>query len=351
MAPATADTLQARKARWREFLEPTTDRPAAPRQVFLIHCDAEAPERPWPWPDNVPRRIDWAWNLYRRQVERAEWLDDDALPYLDPYTGTEIFAEAFGCAVYRPADTMPSARPRVASAAEADRLAVPDIDCEPLARLFGIADELRRRAGDHALMRLPDIQSPMDIAALIWDKNEFFPAMLQAPGAVRRLADKVRRLLTAFLDEWFTRYGREFIAHYPVYYMPRGVTVSEDEIGAVSARTCRELFLPELADLSRRYGGIGVHCCAHARHQWGNFKAIPDLRLLNLVQSVEVQREAYPYFAGHTAQMHGWCGEGEPWTWPAQLPADARVVLQASAETKDEAAALAEKMRRALGRA
>ena len=62
-------------------------------------------------------------------------------------------------------------------------------------------------------------------------------------------------------------------------------------------------------------------------------------------------REAYAYFAGHTAQMHGWCGEGEAWTWPEQLPKGSRVVLAAGgAETKEDAIALAEKISAALGR-
>ena len=339
--------IEARKQRWRDFLsmDPST------HYVYQITYQPDSLPRPLPWPDKKAERIAWAWETYQRHLARIEWLPDDSIPFLDTYTGTEIFAEAFGCQVYRPEDDMPFALPLVHNAREASRLEAPDLSAAPLALLFEIADELRRRAGPEALVRLVDIQSPMDIAALIWDKNDLYAAMIEAPEAVRELAAKVKELQVAFFDEWFGRYGREFMAHYPNYYMPQGITLSEDEVGAVSQQMFLDLFLPELVELSQRYGGIGMHCCATARHQWENFKKVPNLRLLNFVQPPEVTRAAHRFFAGHAPQMHLWCGDGPAWTWPGQYPEEAWVVMEASTNSQDEALELAEKLHVACGRA
>ena len=333
--------IEQRKQRWREFL----DQDAPPRHVLLVRHDEGLPPRPLPHPDKKLERIEWAWTKYQSQLEQTEWLGDDSLPCLDPYTGTEIFAAAFGCEVHRPEDSNPFALPLIRDASQIARLEAPEITAEPLAMLFDIADELKRRAGDGALMRLPDIQSPMDIAALIWDKNTFYMALLETPDAVRELAAKVGSVLTGFLDEWMERYGRDFVAHYPDYYMPGGITLSEDEIGVVSQDVFHELFLPELSELSRRYGGIGVHCCADARHHWEGLRDIPDLRLLNLVHRPDEVRAAYEYFGGHVPQMHSWCGDGDPAEWAAAYPAQSRVVLQVNASSGDEARQIADKLR------
>jgi len=338
--------IEQRTRRWCEFLDMA--RPA--QHMFLINHDPDAPERPKPWPQHKAERIDWAAATYERMCERVGWLVDDRIPYLDPYTGTEIFAEAFGCEVYRPADDMPSARPLIDDVSQVAALKVPDVGATPLAMLFEIADALRRRAGSDALMKLPDIQSPMDIAALVLDKSALFVALLDAPEAVAELAGKIHQLMVAFLDEWFARYGTSFIAHYPYYYMPRGITLSEDEVGSVNAEMFVEHFLPELAGLSDRYGGIGIHCCADSRHQWEGFRKVPSLRLLNLVQPPEVLREAYAFFAGDTTQMHGTCWDGAPETWPDQAPAASRCVFETAAETHDDALGLAEKLWIACGR-
>jgi hypothetical protein len=325
-------TIAARKQRWICFLDPSH-----PGEVMILvnYLPGLGP-RPFPRPDMIQARIEWSWQKYQAMLERLDWLDDDSLPFLDMYTGTEVFAEAFGCPVHYPENGMPFALPLIHTAREAETLEMPGLDAPPIARLFEMADELRQRAGDQALVRLVDMQSPMDVAALIWNKATFYPALLEHPEAVKALASKVKAFQVQFLDAWFGRYGREFIAHYPDYYMPYGLTFSEDEVGAVSGKMFEELFLPELIELSNHYGKLGMHCCAHARHQWANFKKIPNLVLLNLVQPPAITRESWSYFHGY-AQYPSFRGDGPAWTWPGQYPPGARMVIEVNAESREEA--------------
>jgi hypothetical protein len=332
--------VAARIDRWTRFLDGN-----GPSRLFLIRYapPSEAGTRPWPNPDARPARMEWMRRNYAWHLSRAEWLDDDTVPCLDLLTGTELFAEAFGCPVHRPADNNPFALPLVRTAAEADGLAVPGLDAEPLARVFGMADELRRWAGSASVVRLPDLQSPLDVAALIWDKESFYPALLEEPEAVARLTAKVRVLQFAFLDEWFDRYGRPAVAHFPDYLLPRGVSLSVDEVGAMGPEPFDRFVAPELAAFSVRYGGLGIHCCANARHQWDGFARVPDLLLLNLNQPEPVVREAYPRFAPVAPQWHGgWTPGADPVRWASELPPTARVVIEVMAASCDEALALSD---------
>jgi hypothetical protein len=340
------ESIARRKTRW-DALE---DMSTACSPVWVIYLESEADARPYPWPTNIPARIEWAWKAYQRDLERMAWLADDRIPCLDPYTGTEIFAAAFGCSVYRPVDNMPFAQPLVFGANEVAGLKVPDIDVAPLRILFEIADELRHRAGPEAMMRLPDIQSPFDIAALIWDKRSFYTALVDCPEAVQELTAKVEELLTAFVDEWFRRYGVECVAHYPHYYMRQGITVSVDEVGSMSARMASTFVMPELERLSRRYGGIGVHCCANASHQWANFKRLPDLRLINLfrLERPGILMDASTYFAEHVAQLHNW--EVPLDSWLPAMPAAAHVAFETTAHDGEEARRLADSLWRTYRR-
>ncbi len=316
----------------------------------LPELEGRLPPAPPLWPDKARERIERRWAEYRVQCEKARLVDDDRVPFLSNLTGTEIFAEAFGCAVHRPAGNNPFALPLVRSAAEADRLRVPELSASALAYQFDIADELQRRAGPGALMKPVDLQSPMDIVALIWEKEDLFCAMLEAPEAVKALAAKVRTLLTAFLDEWFRRYGTTFVAHYPDYVMHGGVTLSVDEVGAVGAEAFREFFRDELVALSEHFGGLGIHCCADARHQWDNFRALPGLKVMNhnappARAAREYLLDALRFYAGGPAQMPiGWTPDGAPETWPRQYPQGARVIFEVAAADAAEAAAIAERL-------
>lgn len=340
--------IESRKQRWADLFSPGGQR----KNLLVINCAEGMPERPMLWPEKKAERIDWIMRLYEWQLAQMEWLEDDKLPFLENLTGTEIFAEAMGSKVFRPADNMPFAMPFVHTAEEAAKIKVPELFESSLALLFEIADEVQRRAGKEALMRLPDIQSPMDITALIWDKTDYFVAMLETPEAVKELSGKVAQLLKSFLDEWFRRYGNSFIAHFPPYYMQGGITLSEDEVGAVGTAMFDEFFLPELCALSERYGGIGIHCCAHARHQWGNFKKVPGLRLINLrFETEEEHRAAVETFADTAAQWHMVdYGAGDAVEFGPERPANARLVIERNAATRDEALKLSETMRKRIGR-
>ena len=343
---AIAYDLSQRKKRWIDFL----DNRHRDKQMFIINYEPDLSPRPLLWPEKQKELSDWALEQYLRQMERSEWLYDDSIPFLDMLTGTEIFAEAFGCKVHRPDNNNPFAIPMVHNASEAARIKPVNLLSSSLARLFEMADKLKERAGGDAIFRLVDIQSPMDITALLWDKNDFYIALLEEPEAVKELAEKVSNLLKAFLDEWFRRYGKEFIAHFPTYYMPYGITLSEDEIGVVNEQMFMEFFYPELAELSERYGGIGIHCCANSRHQWENFKKIPNLRVLNLNQPEKIIKESWGFFADKVVQWPGWNGEGEPWTWPSQYPENSRIIMQINASSREQALELSEKLQIACGR-
>lgn len=330
--------ISTRKHRWNEFLKLDGHQSF----IHLIYITDQEMPVPLPNPENKQARIEYAWAMYLRRLEQIQWLEDDAIPFINPYTGTELFAEAFGCQVHRPTDNNPFAKPLISSPGEVEKIKVPSVNCPPLTLVFEIADELRRRAGPEAVMRMVDIQSPMDIAALIWDKNTFYTALIETPEAVLELAAKVKLLLVSFLDEWFNHYGCEFIAHFPEYYFSQGITLSEDEIGAVNPRMFEKYYLPELVELSEHFGGMGMHCCANAHHQWASIKKIPGLKMLNLVQPKEILDEAHAYFADYCAQMQGWQMEWELSRGPEQFPERAHLVLTSTVTTHEEALKKAE---------
>ena len=345
--------IAERLKRWDAFLS------GEGRARFMYHVNFPLPEKEAGlppavphWPDKARERIERRWAEYELMCRKTALVDDDRVPYISNVTGTEIFAEAFGCRVHRPDDTNPFALPFVHSAAEAEKVKQPDLSGSSLAYLFGIADELYRRGGPDAVMKPVDIQSPMDIVALIWDKADLFIAMLETPEAVRALAEKVRGLMEAFFDEWFGRYGTTFVAHYPDYVMHGGITMSVDEVGAVSGEMFRLFFRDELICLSERFGGIGIHCCADARHQWGNFRDIPGLRMINhnappTRNAREYLLDSLRFYGGTAAQMPlGWKPDGPSDAWPASFPEGTRVVFEVQADDAAQAAAVADRLRK-----
>ena len=337
-------TIEDRKQKWVDFLSGDVN----VKTMFLIDTDETAEKygpRPLPWPGLINERVGWAYNDYSVQLSNAEWLHDDRVPALSPYTGTEIFAEALGCKVHYPDNNMPFALAKYSTIAEAAELKVPDVHSTPLDNLFEIARRLLQKAGCNAVVQLPDIQSPFDIAALLVNKEEFYVSLIEDPPAVREIIYKTKSLLTSFLDDWFSEFGTSYIAHFPTYYMEGGITLSEDEIGAFNTAAFKEYVFDTLNELSGRYGGIGIHCCAASEHQWGFLKDVKGLRLINLVKDTGLIKKSLKYFGNSITH---WPMDGSPVcaeepAWLKDCPKNVGAVLTYKAQNKLEAMEIAKR--------
>ncbi len=327
------ERIEKRKARWRAFYEGDPK----VRHIYAMYYYGDYTNRPLITShEDYEHTIDWRVNKYFEMVKGLDWLDDDTIPYLDMLTGTEIFAAAFGCPVHYFENDMPIAMPMIQSVEEISKVKVPCIWDTSLADFFEMAYKIRERTDKDAVFRRPDIQSPMDIGALVMNKEEFLVATITEPDAVKELTAKTRELLTAFTDAWIKEFGEELVAHFPDYYMPYGLTLSDDEVGCFRSETYEELCLPNMKFLGEKYKMLGIHCCADSRHQWDNFRKIPNLKVLNICQPPEVCHDAYIHFEDKCAQMHGHFGEGEISTWKEQLPENARIIFQLNGESRED---------------
>lgn len=309
--------MTPREVRNRRFLSDLFSGPFRGHAVIVSPPPDE--QRPPPLPDYTTSQrpvSDWGPQCvrqYETRVRCGETFDDDSVPYAGLNTNTAIFAAAFGCPihVYEGQATNAAARPIVCTAAEATRLLEPAVDAPPLDRILELGRLVRRELGPEAALGVPDVQSPFDIAALIWNKEEMFAALLDEPDAVLELTRKCSSLLKRFLKEFRRQVGDCNMCHCPYAWAPAelGVWLSEDEVGSIGTAMFDRFCLPFLTDLSEAFGGLFMHCCANADHQYERFKRIPNLRGLNRVFQKPGPEPAIKAFAGRTVLMQAWSPE------------------------------------------
>jgi hypothetical protein len=322
-----------------------------PGHAIILSCsDPQMPPGLLDYPtgsEPVSQWVPWLLRDYERQIAWKEALDDDSVPHLRPATHTGVFAAAFGCEMHGFDGSNAAARPLVFTAEEADRLPLPDLDAPPIARVFELAQLLRERAGPDAPITVPDIQSPFDIAALVWNKEQMYMAMIENPDAVRRLVEKCHLLLKRFLTEFKRRFPECNLCHCPNVWTPPelGCSLSEDEVGCMSPRMFETFCLPTLTDLSETFGGLFMHCCANADRHYARFRKIPNLRGLNRVFQSPGPRPAIEAFAGETVLVMAWLDEaGFGQMLDLALP-QTRYLFNPSASTLEEAKGLYARLR------
>jgi hypothetical protein len=163
--------------------------------------------------------------------------------------------------------------------------------------------------------------------------------MITEPDAVRRLVDKCQQLLINFFDHFLREVGEANLCHCPVAWAPPelGVWLSEDEAGSMSTEMFEAFCLPNLIDLSERYGGLFVHCCATADHQYQSFAKIPNLRGLNRVFQAPGPRPAIETFSKDTVLMVAWTPEDRVVEMLDMALPETRFLFNMPAQPLDEA--------------
>lgn len=257
--------------------------------------------------------VPWFRERYEAQIRGLEAFDDDIVPFINLFTNTGIFASAFGCPIHIIPGSNACATPIVESAAAAAKLTEPDYRKAPiLGRYFEMATALREALGPDVPISFPDIQSPLDIAALIWKKTDFFFAMYDEPEAVADLVGKCTRLLCAFVPAFARHAGAMNSLCYANWYAPSdlGCYVAEDECGSINSEMFERFGMPGLVQLSKAANGLFMHSCANADHQYPLLRTIPNLRGLNRVFSTPQHASDYPRrmiaaFTGRSVLMLG----------------------------------------------
>jgi hypothetical protein len=106
-----------------------------------------------------------------------------------------------------------------------------------------------------------------------------------------------------------------------------------------------EFCLPNLVDLSEAYGGLFVHCCAAADHQYTSFAKIPNLRGMNRVFQAPGPRPAIETFAGETVHMVAWTDEDRVAEMLDMALPDTRFLFNMPAQPLDESKRTCERLR------
>jgi hypothetical protein len=131
--------------------------------------------------------------------------------------------------------------------------------------------------------------------------------MITSPDSVKTLSAKCASFFKNFISEFRKEFSNAVQCHCPDVWSPpqMGPWLSNDECGAFNVQMFEEFCLPELIDLSETFGGLGMHCCAEAEHQFDSFKKIPNFYAFNRVAGRLGYSTILDYFNDETSPVHG----------------------------------------------
>ena len=206
---------------------------------------------------------------------------DDTIQALHPIgssTGwlTEVFGGETVWFHHRP----PYPHPVIHEVAQIDRLR-PNFAGSPLYQ--AAIEHMRyyhRIVGDRIPIGPPDLQSPIDVASMIFDYTQLIYAMIDEPAKVHSLM----RMITETMIEACHAFRQE-MTDYPMshfnWWLPRGIFMSDDLQAVLNAELYREFAVPYAEMLAREFGGVALHSCGRILHNIDNVASIKGLIVFN----------------------------------------------------------------------
>jgi len=218
-------------------------------------------------------------------IEQAALLGSDWVPFLEPWHGVGIYADAFGAKTSWPENDYPWPEPPLSGIGQVHGLTLPAAGQSPLMeKVLETIRFFRREAGGGMPISLTDTQSPMNTASLIVPTDELLAACYTDPDAVHHLLGLVTDLVISF-----SRMQAELIGEaiaLPGHLFPAGaasgISVSDDNACMVSPEVYRAFFVPYLGRISRAFGGLYLHACGNFAHNLGAMLEIEGLRGINM---------------------------------------------------------------------
>ncbi len=202
----------------------------------------------------------------------ARCLDtaSDDLPALEPWFGTGVYANMFGCPYVWREDNAPAVHYRYHTLDEVAGLPKPRWADSEIARL--VLDTIRyfkARTGDAIPIVWTDTQSASDTATLVLDACEVLAGCITEPQAVLKFMGTINELVIEFSQVQAELIG-DAIVH-PGHIMLngaglRGMSISDDNLAVASPDVNRRINLPMNDQIGQAMGGVAIHSCGCFSH-------------------------------------------------------------------------------------
>jgi len=206
-----------------------------------------------------------SFNENMKLIKTSLETPSDHLPVLEPWFGTGVYANMYGCDYVWRTGEAPAVHYRYHNIAEVRNVTQPRWQDSPIAHL--VLDAIRyfkQKTGNAIPIIWTDTQSASDSATMILDACEVFAACLQEPDTIMAFMRGINRLIIEFSQVQSDLIGDAGIHPGHIFLNNshfQGLSVSDDNIAVGSPAVNRKFNLVLDEEIGKAMGGVTIHSC------------------------------------------------------------------------------------------
>lgn len=215
-------------------------------------------------------------------------VDNDWLPYLEPWHGIGVFAEAFGCPFEWNENDAPWTHVIVSDIDGLRQLEKPDINKSRMLRyVLETTEYLNRQTRGEIAIAATDTQGPLSTMSLICDVTWMLTEAWDYPDDFHRVLGHITDLIIEFTLEQ-RKLCSKIAAPGHTMWSPdifSGISISDDMLALVGSDFYKEFGRPYDEKIALALGGIGVHSCGRWAHNFDIAKSLKNITMVDLAIS------------------------------------------------------------------
>jgi hypothetical protein len=210
----------------------------------------------------------------------------DTLPYLEPWIGVGVYANAFGCEYLWREDNAPDTHYKYHKIDEVKNIGYPDWRKAPLMKMvIDCINHFNDKTKGKLPIVLTDTQSPFDTATLILETTEFFTSCYMNEEIIRDFMQKITNLIIEFSKEQMLAIGESALVRpghiFPAMPWMKGIALSDDNIAVASPDINESIAMPFNQQIADAFDGLAVHSCGPWAHTMSIYKNIKGLMMID----------------------------------------------------------------------
>ena len=215
-------------------------------------------------------------------VKRWDWtpaVTENVEPW---FWNTHTVALAFGCEAVFTSEGKEWIVPRITDVGQVREIEIPDAKGGRTGEILEKMAEMMEHFPWDTLIRLPDIQSPLGVAELMWDQS-FYLALLTHPEEVHILLEKISLFTINYINEIRKLLGNRYnpATHPQVWAPPEGYYMSDDVNSMLSPEQHLDFSIHYINRITRELGPLFYHSCTWTDPYFGNIEKLEGVRAVN----------------------------------------------------------------------
>ena len=215
-------------------------------------------------------------------IKQWDWCPQPTENIEPWYWQTHSLALAFGAKPIMTSDGREWIDKIISDPSQISKLKIPEVWSGRTGEILNKAAEMLRQLPEDTLIRLPDIQSPLGIAELLWDES-FYTAFLLTPGYIHELTEKITEFIINYIKEFQKLPGNRLnpACHPRIWSKLRGYYISDDVNSMISPEQHAEFSIPYINKITEACGPVFYHSCTWNQNYFENFRRVNNKKVIN----------------------------------------------------------------------